>query len=247
MRRASRRGDAFGFTCFTVRLVVRYDSESRLRLIRPRRTALLGERDAVRRATARSNRWGTPAAPDPSARPAVRRLPCPRVPSARAPRERAARLISCPNPPRPTCPSRTNTRTIEASVVTDFSDRMSYGGYLDLPTLLGGAAADLAARAPRRAAVHHPAPDHRALAEARAARARDRARPAARRRARPRAEVRRPREAHPEDADRAVVGARDAHAHRVRASSAACSATPAGSSRTSTAPSSSCSATRTRR
>ncbi|MFF2388225.1 tryptophan 2,3-dioxygenase [Agromyces sp. NPDC058104] len=29
-----------------------------------------------------------------------------------------------------------NTRTIEASVVTDFSDRMSYGGYLDLPTLL---------------------------------------------------------------------------------------------------------------
>ncbi len=29
-----------------------------------------------------------------------------------------------------------NTRRIEASVVTDFSDRMSYGGYLDLPTLL---------------------------------------------------------------------------------------------------------------
>jgi tryptophan 2,3-dioxygenase len=29
-----------------------------------------------------------------------------------------------------------NTRSIEASVVTDFSDRMSYGGYLDLPTLL---------------------------------------------------------------------------------------------------------------
>lgn len=29
-----------------------------------------------------------------------------------------------------------NTRTIEASVVTDFSDRMSYGGYLDLATLL---------------------------------------------------------------------------------------------------------------
>jgi len=29
-----------------------------------------------------------------------------------------------------------NTRTIEATVVTDFSDRMSYGGYLDLPTLL---------------------------------------------------------------------------------------------------------------
>ena len=29
-----------------------------------------------------------------------------------------------------------NTRDIEESVVTDFSDRMSYGGYLDLPTLL---------------------------------------------------------------------------------------------------------------
>ena len=29
-----------------------------------------------------------------------------------------------------------NTRTIEGSVVTDFSDRMSYGGYLDLETLL---------------------------------------------------------------------------------------------------------------
>lgn len=29
-----------------------------------------------------------------------------------------------------------NTRAIEDGVVTDFSDRMSYGGYLDLPTLL---------------------------------------------------------------------------------------------------------------
>lgn len=29
-----------------------------------------------------------------------------------------------------------NTRAIEGSVVTDFSDRMSYGGYLDLATLL---------------------------------------------------------------------------------------------------------------
>jgi tryptophan 2,3-dioxygenase len=32
-------------------------------------------------------------------------------------------------------PVERNTRRIEASVVTDFSDRMSYGGYLDLPTL----------------------------------------------------------------------------------------------------------------
>jgi tryptophan 2,3-dioxygenase len=31
---------------------------------------------------------------------------------------------------------RDNTREIEGGVVTDFSDRMSYGGYLDLPTLL---------------------------------------------------------------------------------------------------------------
>ena len=29
-----------------------------------------------------------------------------------------------------------NTRAIEEGVVTDFSDRMSYGGYLNLPTLL---------------------------------------------------------------------------------------------------------------
>ena len=31
---------------------------------------------------------------------------------------------------------RDNVRDVEDSVVTDFSDRMSYGGYLDLPTLL---------------------------------------------------------------------------------------------------------------
>ncbi len=31
---------------------------------------------------------------------------------------------------------RDNTRDFEDTVVTDFSDRMSYGGYLDLPTLL---------------------------------------------------------------------------------------------------------------
>ena len=29
-----------------------------------------------------------------------------------------------------------NTRDIEETVVTDFTDRMSYGGYLDLDTLL---------------------------------------------------------------------------------------------------------------
>jgi tryptophan 2,3-dioxygenase len=29
-----------------------------------------------------------------------------------------------------------NTRDIEETIVTDFSDRMSYGGYLDLDTLL---------------------------------------------------------------------------------------------------------------
>src|SRR5919112_2014762 len=31
---------------------------------------------------------------------------------------------------------RENTRDIEETVVTDFADRMSYGGYLDLGTLL---------------------------------------------------------------------------------------------------------------
>ena len=43
---------------------------------------------------------------------------------------------------------RDNTRMIEETVVTDFSDRMSYGGYLDLPTLL-------AAQRPISDPVHH--------------------------------------------------------------------------------------------
>ena len=41
-----------------------------------------------------------------------------------------------------------NTRTIEDTVVTDFSDRMSYGGYLDLATLL-------AAQKPLSVPEHH--------------------------------------------------------------------------------------------
>ena len=41
-----------------------------------------------------------------------------------------------------------NTRTIEGSVVTDFSDRMSYGGYLELGTLL-------AAQHPLSTPEHH--------------------------------------------------------------------------------------------
>ena len=41
-----------------------------------------------------------------------------------------------------------NTRTIEGSVVTDFTDRMSYGGYLDLATLLS-------AQRPLSDPVHH--------------------------------------------------------------------------------------------
>jgi tryptophan 2,3-dioxygenase len=41
-----------------------------------------------------------------------------------------------------------NTRTIEDTVVTDFSERMSYGGYLDLPTLL-------AAQKPLSVPEHH--------------------------------------------------------------------------------------------
>src|SRR5687768_18190448 len=43
---------------------------------------------------------------------------------------------------------RDNTRMIEETVVTDFSDRMSYGGYLDLPTLLS-------AQRPISRPVHH--------------------------------------------------------------------------------------------
>ncbi|KRF16692.1 tryptophan 2,3-dioxygenase [Nocardioides sp. Soil797] len=38
--------------------------------------------------------------------------------------------------PEPTTGVDRNTRAIEDGVVTDFSDRMSYGGYLDLATLL---------------------------------------------------------------------------------------------------------------
>ena len=41
-----------------------------------------------------------------------------------------------------------NTRTIEGSVVTDFTDRMSYGGYLELDTLL-------AAQHPLSSPEHH--------------------------------------------------------------------------------------------
>jgi tryptophan 2,3-dioxygenase len=41
-----------------------------------------------------------------------------------------------PEPLEDEQPVAANTRRIEASVVTDFSDRMSYGGYLDLSTLL---------------------------------------------------------------------------------------------------------------
>ena len=41
-----------------------------------------------------------------------------------------------------------NTRAIEGSVVTDFSDRMSYGGYLELDTLL-------AAQHPLSSPEHH--------------------------------------------------------------------------------------------
>ena len=95
-------------------------------------------------------------------------------------------------------PVADNTRSIEASVVTDFSDRMSYGGYLDLPTLL-------AAQRPISRPEHHDELlfiiQHQTtelwlklvLHELET-----RPRPAARRRARPGAQVRRPREAHPE-------------------------------------------------
>ena len=72
-------------------------------------------------------------------------------------------------------------------------------------------------RASRRAAVHHPAPDHRAVAEARAARAVGRVRLPARGPARAGAQVHRAREAHPAHAHRAVVGAGDADSGRVRA------------------------------
>ena len=97
---------------------------------------------------------------------------------------------------------------------------MSYGGYLDLGTLLSAQRPLSDPGAPRRAAVHHPAPDHRAVAEACAARAVGGLPAAAGRSARARAEVHRARQAHPADSHRAVVGARDADPRRVRGSSA---------------------------
>ncbi len=48
----------------------------------------------------------------------------------------------------PGSPVSANTREIEGGVVTDFSDRMSYGGYLDLDTLL-------AAQRPLSSPEHH--------------------------------------------------------------------------------------------
>ena len=108
-----------------------------------------------------------------------------------------------------------NTRAIETDIVTDFSERMSYGSYLDLDTLL-------AAQQPMSDPEHHDELlfiiQHQTtelwlklvLHELGARR------PASRRRARAGAQVHRPRQAHPEDADRAVVGAGHPDPHRVR-------------------------------
>ena len=139
-----------------------------------------------------------------------------------------------------------NTRTIEASVVTDFSDRMSYGGYLDLPTLLS-------AQRPISQPEHHDELlfiiQHQTtelwlklvLHELVG-----RVRPAARRPARAGAEVHRAGQAHPADPHRAVVGARDADARRVRAVPRRAGQRERLPVVRSTAPSSSRSATRTR-
>ena len=93
---------------------------------------------------------------------------------------------------------------------------MSYGDYLCLDHLLVGPAAAEHAAAARRAAVHHPAPDLRAVAEADGARAALGARAARGRRPRAGAQAARPGQAHPAHAHRPVVRAGHDDAERVR-------------------------------
>ena len=117
-------------------------------------------------------------------------------------------------------PCTMSKHDLEPGIVTDLADRLTYGGYLRLDRLLaaqqplsGGTGA---AAAPRRDAVHHPAPGVRAVDEADDPRAQGGDRLRARRRARAVLQDPRAREAHPEAAVRAVGGARDADALRVR-------------------------------
>ena len=63
------------------------------------------------------------------------------------------------------------TRPLEAGVHTGAAVDLSYGAYLHLDEVLGAQHPLQPARAPRRAAVHRPAPDLRALAQAGPARA----------------------------------------------------------------------------
>ena len=111
-------------------------------------------------------------------------------------------------------------RELEPGIVTDLKDRLTYGGYLRLDRILAAqeplSGADGGAAAPRRDAVHHPASGLGAVDEAPDPRAqggdRARARDALERELQdPRA-----RQADPEAAVRAVGGAGDADAVRVR-------------------------------
>ena len=72
--------------------------------------------------------------------------------------------------------SSDGTRPLEQGVHTGAALDLSYGHYLHLDELLGAQHPLQPARAPRRAAVHRPAPDLRAVAQAGAARAASRVR-----------------------------------------------------------------------
>ena len=109
-----------------------------------------------------------------------------------------------------------SVREIEEGVQRDFSAAMSYGDYLGLDQLLSAQHPRSQPAAARRAALHHPAPDLRAVAQADAARAALGPRPAHHRRARPGPQAAGAGQADPGDPHRPVVGAGHAHAQRVR-------------------------------
>ena len=109
-----------------------------------------------------------------------------------------------------------NQRDLETGIERDFSRSMSYGDYLRLDVLLSAQQPLSRPAAARRAALHRPAPDERAVAQADDPRAALGPRPAAHRRPLPRAQADGAGQAHPAHVDRPVVRPRHAHAQRVR-------------------------------
>ena len=139
-----------------------------------------------------------------------------------------------------------NVREIEPGIVTDFRDRMTYGGYLHLDELLS-AQHRSARRSTTTSCCSSSSTRPRSCGSSWCCTSCARCAAARRRRPAAGAQVHRAGQAHPAHADRAVVGAGHADPDASTPSSAASSARRRASSRTSTARSSSCSATRTRR